>query len=166
MNYRKILYDSTPLIYGNRYEYDASGNISAVYLSNVSGSESLEWTYTYDSMNQLIKDGFLEMNVDENRKLWKRFFTYTKKGQVIEEELTFDKFINGLENGLEYYFTYRDHCIDVAYHFDGSDKIYEVNLDGYGDHPRYYSFKSVNDLITFAILEEKTIQELWDDLET
>lgn len=97
---------------------------------------------------------------------WKRSFQYSQVGQLIEEELTFDKFIVGLSNGMEYFFTYKEHTIDVAFHFDKSQKIYEVNIDGYTNSPRYCYFHSIEELISCVILENKSLRELWPDLET
>ena len=108
----------------------------------------------------------MKMSVDENKKPWKRSFSYSNKGQSFEEELTFDKFLSGIQNGLEYFFTYFDHSIDIAYHFNGLERVYEVNLDGYTDNPVYFTFHSADELVHHAILEGKTIQELWDELET
>lgn len=83
-----------------------------------------------------------------------------------EEEPTFEKFVSGLKNGLEYFFTYKDHTIDVAFHLEGSKVVYEVNIDGYGNEDQHYEFFSIEDLVDCIILEGKSLRELWLDLET
>ena len=51
MNYRKM--DGT-LLRGFKYEYDAMGNISKIYKSNATGTDTNPtWTYTYDGLGQL-----------------------------------------------------------------------------------------------------------------
>lgn len=106
------------------------------------------------------------MNMDKKRRKWKRSFQCSQLGQTIKEELTFDKFIAGLSNGMEYFFTYKEHTIDVAFHFEDSQKIYEINVDGYSNSPMYYYFHSIEELISCDILENKNLHELWFDLET
>lgn len=95
-----------------------------------------------------------------------RTHQYTKCGKNYIDELTFDKFLSGLKNGEEYFFTYEDHTIDVAFHFEGQEKIYEVNIDGYNGNTQYYQFTTVNELVAYEILEGKSLQDLWDNLET
>lgn len=85
---------------------------------------------------------------------------------MITEELTFEKFITGLQSGIEFFFTYNHHTIDLAFHFDNSKLFYEVNIDGYSDSAYHYTFDSIDELLRSAILASKTIVELWDDLKT
>ncbi len=52
MNYRRS--DDNSLLLGYRYTYDEQGNISAVYKSNATGTDTNPtWTYTYDGLGQL-----------------------------------------------------------------------------------------------------------------
>ena len=95
-----------------------------------------------------------------------RTHQYTKCGKIYIAELTVDKFLSGLKNGEEYFFTYEDHTIDVAFHFEGQEKIYEVNIDGYNGNPQSYQFTTVDELVAYEILEGKSLQDLWDNLET
>ena len=51
MNYRR---PDDSLILGYQYMYDAMGNVSAVYKSNATGTDTNPtWTYTYDGLGQL-----------------------------------------------------------------------------------------------------------------
>ena len=52
MNYRRP--DDNSLLLGYRYTYDEQGNVSAVYKSNATGTDTNPtWTYTYDGLGQL-----------------------------------------------------------------------------------------------------------------
>ena len=52
MNYRRS--DDNSLLLGYRYTYDEQGNVSAVYKSNATGTDTNPtWTYTYDGLGQL-----------------------------------------------------------------------------------------------------------------
>jgi len=106
------------------------------------------------------------MRMEQGRQKWKRSFQYTQFGRTFEEELTFERFISGLKNGMEYFFTYNDHTIDVAFHLERSKVVYEVNVDGYGSEDQHYEFFSVEKLVDCTILEGKSLRELWLDLET
>ena len=52
MNYRRS--EDNSLLLGYRYTYDEQGNVSAVYKSNATGTDTNPtWTYTYDGLGQL-----------------------------------------------------------------------------------------------------------------
>lgn len=79
--------------------------------------------------------------------------------------MTFDRFVEGLCGNSEYFFTYKGHTIDIAFHFENTAKVYAVNIDGYGPDARHLYFSSVPALLEAGILDGKTIQELWENLE-
>lgn len=79
--------------------------------------------------------------------------------------MTFDRFSEGLYGNSEYFFTYKGHTIDIAFHFENTAKVYEVNIDGCGPDARHLYFSSVPALLGAKILDGKTIQELWQNLE-
>lgn len=82
----------------------------------------------------------------------------------VDTNLAFDRFVEGLCGNSEYFFTYGGHTIDIAFHFENTAKVYEVNIDGYGSDARHLCFSSVPALLEANILDGKTIQELWADL--
>ena len=106
------------------------------------------------------------MSIEHNEQLWKRSIQYYRCGHMITEELTFEKFIMGLQNGMEFFFTYNHHTIDFAFHFDNSKLFYEVNIDGYSDSANHYTFGAIDELLRSPILASKTIVELWEELKT
>lgn len=78
---------------------------------------------------------------------------------------TFDRFVEGLNGNSEYFFTCKGLTIDIAFHFEDTAKVYEVNIDGYDSDARHLRFSSIHALLEAKILDGKTIQELWEDLE-
>ncbi len=92
-------------------------------------------------------------------------FKYTQCFKQHEIELTWDFFINGVEGSLEFFFNYNDLSIDVAFHFEGEKKIYELNING-GSTPQYLLFDSVDELINHKAFDGKSLYEIWDELET
>lgn len=89
---------------------------------------------------------------------------WAEKTEVVTK-LVFDRFVEGLCGNSEYFFTYGGHTIDIAFHFENTAKLYEVNIDGYDSDARHLRFSSVPALLEAKILDGKTIQELWADLE-
>ena len=95
----------------------------------------------------------------------KKTYVYTMKFQRVEEELTFEKFVDGLYNAQEYFFRYGDMSIDVAFHFSKGNKIYELNINGYQDDAKRYEFSSVEELLSAKVVDGKSIKDIWDELE-
>lgn len=98
---------------------------------------------------------------EDLRKLYNVWAVKTEVGT----KPTFDRFVEGLYGNSEYFFTYGGHTIDIAFHFENTAKVYEVNIDGYDSDARHLRFSSVPALLEAKILDGKTIQELWADLE-
>ena len=100
-------------------------------------------------------------SVDED--LRNLYSIWAEKTEVVTK-MAFDRFVEGLCGNSEYFFTYGGHTIDIAFHFENTAKLYEVNIDGYGSDARHLCFSSVPALLAANILDGKTIQELWADL--
>lgn len=83
----------------------------------------------------------------------------------LDTKTAFNRFLDGVNGNSEYFFAYNGHTIDIAFHFENTAKVYEVNIDGYGSDARHLCFSSVHALLEARVLDGKTIQELWDDLE-
>lgn len=98
---------------------------------------------------------------EDLRKLYNVWAVKTEVGT----KPTFDRFVEGLYGNSEYFFTYGGHTIDIAFHFENTAKVYEVNIDGYGSDARHLCFSSVPALLEARVMDGKTIQELWADLE-
>ena len=95
----------------------------------------------------------------------RKLYTIWAEKTETSRKLTFDRFAEGLYGNSEYFFTYKGHTIDIAFHLENTAKVYEVNIDGYGPDARHLYFSSVPALLGAKILDGKTIQELWEDLE-
>ena len=96
---------------------------------------------------------------------FKRSLIFSQCGKTIEEQLTYEKFVDCLKRNFEFFFTYNNKTIDVAYHFINDEKIYELNINGYESEALYFEFKSAEELLTNAKIEGKTLFEIWDELE-
>lgn len=96
---------------------------------------------------------------------YKRSIIYTQRGIRREEELTFERFIEGLYGCGEYFFYYRDKVIDIAFHFEAGKKIYELNINGYTDDAERYEFDTVDELINFKAFDNKSLTDIWEELE-
>lgn len=98
--------------------------------------------------------------INKHRK-WKKSFIYTKCFEEIEKELTWDLFIKYLNEYFEFCFYYQNLTIDIAFHYENKRKIYELNIsDG-----RYLCFNSVEELISYKAFDNKSLSEIWTDLE-
>ena len=96
---------------------------------------------------------------------WKRSIVYTQLGKIVEEELTYDKFVSGLKQNWEYYFNYNNATIDIAFHYEDGKKIYELNINGYWDNAERYYFSSVDKLVDSKVIDGKSLSEIWEELE-
>lgn len=95
---------------------------------------------------------------------WRKSLIFYQQGTIIEEELTFDKFINGLQSESEYFFVYDGTSIDIAFHYEKHKKIFELNINGYCDNAERYSFATIDELIHSKLIDGKSIIEVWDKL--
>ena len=101
----------------------------------------------------------------ETRK-YQRSLIFSKCGKTIEEELTYDKFVECLKSNFEFFFIYKDKTIDIAYHIENDVKIYEFNINGNESDAQNFEFQSVEELLKNAKIEKKTLFEIWDELKT
>ena len=102
--------------------------------------------------------------VFENGKKYNKSIVYTRLGKRIEEELTYDKFIEGLNKYMEFSFYYEDKTIDFAYHYENNHNVWELNINGYEEDAEHQLFASVSDLISAARICGMTIEQIWNDL--
>lgn len=97
-------------------------------------------------------------------KKWKKTFSYIKCLKNYEIELTWDLFIKGLNENLEYCFYYENLVIDIAFHYEDERKIYEINISN-GDLHTHFSFNTVDELVYCKLINNKSIYDIWDELE-
>lgn len=93
---------------------------------------------------------------------YKRSLIYTQCGKIIEEELTYEKFLSTID--YEHCFVYKDKTIDIAFHYEGSKQIWELNINS-DTYKEYLTFNSPQELIENARIDGKSIREIWDELE-
>ena len=94
----------------------------------------------------------------------KKTLRYTQCFKVIEKELTWDLFINGLNEHMEYFFYYNNLVIDISFHYEDERKIHELNIQD-GENHKHFVFDTVDELIHYQAFNNKSIFEIWDDLE-
>lgn len=89
--------------------------------------------------------------------------SYDKKlKKPIFEELTYEFFAEHLD--WEWFFTYKDKSINIAWHKDGDKVIYELNIKNYDKNVMCYEFDTPKDLLENGKIDDKTIKEIWIDL--
>lgn len=98
----------------------------------------------------------------EKKRKYKRSLIYTQGGKTIEEELTYEKFLSTIS--YEYCFTYKNKTIDIAFHYEYSKQVWELNINCDGKTESYL-FYSSEELINKAKIDGKSIREIWDELE-
>lgn len=101
----------------------------------------------------------------EDKRKWKKSEIYVQCGKVVEKELTYERFLEGINGIMEYFFNYKDMTIDIAFHYEQNRKIYELNINGYTDNAERYQFNSCEELLECRVIEGKTLSEIWPDLE-
>lgn len=94
---------------------------------------------------------------------WKRSLIYTQQFKTYEKELTWDLFIKTLNEAMEYQFLYKDLSIDIAFHFEGPKKVYELNING-DNKSQFLYFDTVDELVNYKAFEEKSLFDIWDEL--
>ena len=94
----------------------------------------------------------------------KKTLKYTKCFKVYEKELTWDLFIKYLNDNMEFCFYLNDITIDIAFHYKGKTKVYELNISS-GENRTNLIFNSVDELISFKAFNNKSLYDIWDELE-
>lgn len=94
----------------------------------------------------------------------KKTLKYTQCLKTYEIELTWDLFIKGLNECMEYFFYYKELVIDIAFHYEGAKKVYELNITN-GENCTHFQFDSVNDLIFYKAFDNKSLYDIWEELE-
>lgn len=95
---------------------------------------------------------------------WKKSLIYTQNFKVIEEELTWELFIKSLNEYGEFCFYYQDITIDIAFHYEHQKKIFELNISKGENHNCLY-FDNVDDLVSYKAFDNKSLSEIWEELE-
>lgn len=97
---------------------------------------------------------------------WNKSLIYCQCGKRKEKELTYELFKkNVLEGNYEDSFRFKDFTFDIAFHFNGKMKIYELNINGYDEDATHYFYNSAEELLENGRIDGKTIKEIWNDLE-
>lgn len=104
------------------------------------------------------------MKINPIHRKWKKSLIFYQRGKIIEAELTFDKFIKGLQSESEYFFVYDGTTIDIAFHYEQHKKIFELNINGYCDNAERYCFATIDELIHSKLIDGKSLIEIWDKL--
>ena len=101
------------------------------------------------------------------KRKYSKSIIYFQHGKQVEEELTYQKFVNELSlHLLEFTFKYKEIYLDIAYHVDNKNLIYELNMYNVNnDCNTYLHFTNPAELLNACVIEGKTIKEIWDYLE-
>ena len=92
------------------------------------------------------------------------FVAFTFSINVYEKELTWDLFIKYLNDNMEFCFYLNDITIDIAFHYKDKIKVYELNISS-GENKTNLIFNSVDELISFKAFNNKSLYDIWDELE-
>ena len=95
---------------------------------------------------------------------YKKTLRYTQGFKKVEKELTWDMFYKYLNENMEFWFYHGKEVIDISYHFKNEKKIYELNISN-GENSKYFTFDTVDELVNFKVFDNKSLYEIWDDLE-
>ncbi len=94
----------------------------------------------------------------------KKILKYTKCFKVYEKELTWELFTKYLNENMEFYFYFNNITIDIAFHYENKIKVYELNIFS-GEKITNLVFNSVDELTSFKAFNNKTLYDIWDELE-
>ena len=94
----------------------------------------------------------------------KKTLKYTKCFKVYEKELTWELFTKYLNDNMEFCFYFNNITIDIAFHYENKIKVYELNISS-GEKITNLVFNSVDELTSFKAFNNKTLYDIWDELE-
>lgn len=57
-----------------------------------------------------------------------------------------------------------DITIDIAFHYKDKIKVYELNISS-GENRTNLNFNSIDELISFKAFNNKSLYDIWDELE-
>ncbi len=100
--------------------------------------------------------------MQKNKK--KKTLKYTKCFKVYEEELTWNLFVKYLSEYMEFCFYWKNITIDIAFHYENKIRVYELNISS-GEKIINFSFNSVDELTSFKAFNNKSLYDIWDELE-
>lgn len=112
-------------------------------------------------MGNYKKVAWIKMN---KYRQWNRSLIYTHRFKVIEKELTWDLFIKCLNECFEFCFYYQNLTIDIAFHYENQKKIYELNISD-GKEQKYLCFNSIDELVSYKEFNNKSLFDIWEELE-
>ncbi len=95
---------------------------------------------------------------------WKKTLRYTQCLKKVERELTWDLFVKGLSECMEFFFYYKDLTIDIAFHYENQERIYELNISD-DKHLNCLLFKTVDELVSYKAFDNKSLFDIWEELE-
>ena len=96
---------------------------------------------------------------------YKKTLKYIKCFKIYEEELTWDLFIKLLNENMEFCFYLNNNItIDVAFHYENKTKVYELNISS-GEAITYLIFNSVDELVSYKAFNNKSLYDVWEELE-
>lgn len=95
---------------------------------------------------------------------WKRSLIYTQQFKIIEKELTWELFIESLNEYFEFCFYYQNLNIDIAFHYENQKKIYELNISD-GNNHKCLCFDSIDELVSYKEFNNKSLFDIWEELE-
>ena len=65
---------------------------------------------------------------------------------------------------MEFCFYWNNTTIDIAFHHENKTKVYELNISS-GENITNLTFNSADELISFKAFNNKSICDIWDELE-
>ena len=65
---------------------------------------------------------------------------------------------------MEFWFYYGEALIDIAFHYESQKKIYELNISN-GEKAKCYTFDTIEELVYSKVFDDKSLYDIWDDLE-
>lgn len=65
---------------------------------------------------------------------------------------------------MEFCFYFNNITIDIAFHYENKIKVYELNIFS-GEKITNLVFNSVDELTSFKAFNNKTLYDIWDELE-
>ena len=94
----------------------------------------------------------------------KKILKYAKCFKVYEKELTWELFTKYLNDNMEFCFYFNDITINIAFHYENKIKVYELNIST-GENITSLKFNSVDELTSFKVFNNKSLCDIWDELE-
>lgn len=95
----------------------------------------------------------------ENKK-----YRYCVGFKNYEVELTWNLFYERVSDNGEFFFYYKDYNIDVCYDWKNGKRLYSIVLDN-GDEHKVWTFDTIDEMVSYRFIDNKSLKELWNELE-